>query len=256
MKFDKIPSVSGELAATRVGAGDALIVLIHGWTCRRSHWAGVLSMLQQYGEVLALDLPGHGDSAASPPATATVLALAQELANIIDQQGVRPVILVGHSMGGAVALEAACLLDQARAVIMVDTFVIPYGDLPEQEAREIEQAFAADFVSAMQGLVDSNTREDIPAPLKAQLHHEMASADTSWALPLWSDLLRWQPDAALSQTGVGIHAINGDMIPELARQRCAPYVAEQVITGAKHFPQLDTPEAFAALLEQTLKKVL
>ena len=256
MKFEKIQSVSGELAATRVGTGSTMIVLVHGWTCRRSHWAGVLPMLKQYGEVLAVDLPGHGDSAGSPPLTATVVGLAKELASIISQQGDRPVVLVGHSMGGAVALEAARLLDQATAVILVDTFVIPYGDLPEQQVQEIEQAFADDFVGAMQGLVDSNTREDIPLPLKAQLHHDMASADTAWALPLWGDLLRWQPDAALSQPGVKIHAINGGMIPEPARQRCARYVTERVITQAKHFPQLETPEEFEALLEQILKEAL
>ena len=241
VRFERIRSLSGELAATRVGTGGVMIVLVHGWTCRRSHWAGVLPMLKQYGEVLAVDLPGHGDSAGSPPASATVVGLAQELASIISQQGDRPVVLVGHSMGGAVALEAARLLDQATAVILVDTFVIPYGDLSEQQAQEIEQAFADDFVGAMQGLVDSNTREDIPLPLKAQLHH---------------DMLRWQPDAALSQPGVVIHAINGGMIPEPARQRCARYVTERVIAQAKHFPQLETPEEFEALLEQILKEVL
>jgi pimeloyl-ACP methyl ester carboxylesterase len=256
VKFEKILSASGELAATRTGAGEPLIVLVHGWTCRRSHWAGVLHMLGAYGEVLAVDLPGHGDSACSPPATATVAGLAQELAKIIEQQGTRPVILVGHSMGGAVALEAARLLNQAHAVILVDTFVIPYGDLPEEQAQEIEQAFAADFVGAMQGLVDGNTNEGMPASLKAQLHHDMASADPAWALPLWGDLLRWQPDAALSQSGVAIHAINGGLIPEPARQRCAGHVIEKVIAEAKHFPQLETPEKFEQLLEQTIKGLL
>lgn len=256
VKFEKISSASGELAATRVGAGDCLIVAVHGWTCRRSHWAGQLALMARFGEVLVPDLPGHGDSLGSPPQTATIAGLAQELADLVAQQPQRKVVLVGHSMGGAVALEAARLLTQVDAVILVDTFVIPYGDLPEAQAQEIEQAFAADFVGAMDNLVNTNTREDLPSALKAQLHHDMASADTGWALPLWGDLLRWQPDQALSQSGVRIHAINGGLIPDPARARCAGKVQEKVMAQARHFPQLEMPQAFNALLEETLAELL
>ncbi len=253
MKFESIESASGPLAATRVGTGEFLIAPVHGWTCRRSHWSGQLALLQQFGEVLALDLPGHGDSLQAAPVAPTIAGLAAELAGVLrQQQRGRELILVGHSMGGAVALEAARLLDKVRAVILVDTFVIPYGDLPVEQAVEIEQAFAADFVGAMQGLVDTNTREDLPAALKTQLHHDMASADTAWALPLWGDLLRWQPDAALSQQGVTIHAINGGLIPDAARERCAPFITEKVLPEARHFPQLEMPDAFNALLKQAM----
>lgn len=231
-------------------------MLVHGWACRRSHWAGQLSLLANFGEVLALDLPGHGDSAQIAPQTATIAGFAEELAALVaEQQGGREVILLGHSMGGAVTLEAARLLDKVRAVILIDTFVIPYGDLPEAMAEEIEQAFAADFVGAMQNLVDTNCREDLQAALKAQLHHDMASADTYWALPLWGDLLRWQPQDALAQSNTSLYAINGGLISDEARSRCAPYVEEAVLPDAKHFPQLEMPALFNSALEKIMRKV-
>lgn len=260
MNFERLTARSGGLAATRMrakkGTEEFLIVPVHGWACRRGHWAGQLSLLSNFGEVLTLDLPGHGDSAQTPPLDATIVGMAEEIAALITaQQGGREVILVGHSMGGAVVLEAARLMNKVRAVILIDTFVIPYGDLPEAMAEEIEQAFAADFVGAMRNLVDTNCREDLPAALKAQLHHDMASADTSWALPLWGDLLRWQPQAALAQSNISINAINGGLISEEARTRCAPYVKETVLADAKHFPQLELPQAFNSALEKTMQTV-
>src|SRR5690606_7746128 len=184
VKFETLKVNGSRLAVTRIGDGDLLIVPVHGWTCRRSHWAAQLPLLATFGEVLAVDLPGHGDSAASAPLAPTVAGLASTLAELAKQQADgRPLVLIGHSMGGAVALEAARLLDNVRTVVLVDTFVIPYGDLPENSAREIEQAFAADFVGAMQGLVDTNLHESVSLAARAQLHHDMASADTTWALP-------------------------------------------------------------------------
>ena len=255
MQFCRISPAA--LAATRLGSGDRLIVPVHGWTCRRSHWAGQLALMSRYGEVLALDLPGHGDSASSAPEEATVTGLARGLATVVQAEAAgRPVVLVGHSMGGAVALEAACLLPGTAAVVLVDTFVIPYGDLPEDQAAAIEQGFRDDFVGAMRNLVDSNTRDDLPAPLRDLLHHDMASADPAWALPLWADLLRWQPDAALRGVGVPVHAINGSLVGEAARQRCqAAGVSEDVIEAARHFPQLETVALFNDRLEAALQRL-
>src|SRR5690606_27872566 len=226
---------------------------VHGWTCRRSHWAAQLALLAEFGEVLAVDLPGHGDSAASPPATATVTGLASTLAELDKVQACGlSVVLIGHSMGGAVVLEAARLLDNVRTVVLVDTFVIPYGDLPEESACEIEQAFATDFVGAMQNLVDTNLHESVPHAARAQLHHDMASADPVWALPLWSDLLRWQPHAALSHSGGRMVAINGGMLPDVARQSCQTHVVEHVLPDAEHFPQVEFTEGFNRQLQAVL----
>ena len=256
VKFGSIDSQAGSLAVTREGDGDVLLVPVHGWTCSRNQWAGQLALMAEFGEVLAVDLPGHGDSAPTPPDDASVVGLARVLAQLVEaERRGRPLILVGHSMGGAVALEAARLLDGQRSVVLVDTFVIPYGDLPEEQAAEIQGAFAADFVGAMANLVEANTRDDLSPTIRAMLHHDMARADTAWAVPLWGDLLRWDPQPSLSQQGVAIYAINGGMIPDVARERCAPFIEEVVMAEAKHFPQLELPEQFNLHLREVLARL-
>ena len=86
VKFETFEVNGNHLAVTRCGSGGVLIVPVHGWTCRRSHWAAQLALLAEFGEVLAVDLPGHGDSAASPPDTPTVTGLASTLADLARQQ--------------------------------------------------------------------------------------------------------------------------------------------------------------------------
>lgn len=88
------------------------IVFIHGALNDRAVWSAQAGPLAERGHaVLAVDLPGHG---ASPgPALASVEAMADWLLASLDGAGIARALLVGHSMGSLIALEAA-LRDPAR----------------------------------------------------------------------------------------------------------------------------------------------
>lgn len=256
MEREVILSDGRRLAATeKNGTGDTLVVLVHGWCCRRSDWHAYLESAPETMMFLALDLPGHGDSAATP-GTWTVAGMARDVADLVRAREAARVILVGHSMGGAVAVEAAALLGSvAAAVVFVDTFIIPYGDLSEDDAAGIERGFHEDFPAAVARLVDANTSEAMPEDRKQALGAQMASAAPENMLPLWGDLLRWNPEPAFAAVGAPLFAINGEMIPDVARQRCAGRVSEVVLAYPGHFPQWEQPEAFARALNERLDQL-
>jgi pimeloyl-ACP methyl ester carboxylesterase len=52
-----------------------------------------------------------------------------------------------------------------------------------------------------------------------------------------------------------IHAINGALIPDSARERCAPFVTETIIPGAGHFLQMEDPSNFNLVLETVLARL-
>ncbi|WP_323141496.1 alpha/beta fold hydrolase [Massilia phyllosphaerae] len=83
------------------------IVFLHGALNDHSVWSNQSDALAARGyAVLALDLPGHG--AASPgPALASVEAMAGWLLARLEADGIERALLVGHSMGSLIALEAA-----------------------------------------------------------------------------------------------------------------------------------------------------
>ncbi|WP_339806528.1 alpha/beta hydrolase [uncultured Marinobacter sp.] len=243
------------LAVSRVDSQGPAALLIHGWTCRKSDWDSTIDALKDEFRLTAIDLPGHGESRNQSVDDWSVSGLARVVVDAARHLGTTDLVLVGHSMGGAVALEAARQLDNLKGVVLVDTFVIPYGDLAEDQAREIAQPFYDDFDSAIDGLVENFTASHVSDAEKSRLKSEMADVDPQQMLPLWSDLLRWTPTAAFSEVRVPIHAINGDLVPDAARERCKPHVTEHQLNGAGHFPQVEMPARFHQTLRDALRKM-
>ena len=244
------------LACDYCGQAEPLLLFIHGWTCRRDYWQPQLTFFSKRNRVAAPDLPGHGNSSAGDRQYWSVSTFGQDIAAVAKALEAERLVLIGHSMGGAVALEAARLLGKmVAAVVLVDTFVIDYGGLPNETIEAIAAPFEADFPSAMAALVEQTATAATPAVLKERLSREMSAADPAWALPMWRDLLAWNPSPAFKKLRVPIHAVNGALIPDSARERCAPFVRETVIPGAGHFLQMEDPAGFNLVLDGVLAQV-
>jgi pimeloyl-ACP methyl ester carboxylesterase len=86
-------------------------VLVHGLDSCRETWNGVLADLAKAGyPAVALDLRGHGESPLGPPEDFSADSLARDVLEAVATHGVhRPVVLVGHSMGGRIAMRCAAL---------------------------------------------------------------------------------------------------------------------------------------------------
>lgn len=98
--------MSGITFKTLGGEGEDL-VLIHGFGSDRLSWAGTSPALMEVARVHALDLPGHGDSLAAEAGDGSPLALAELLADTLDAHGIARAHLLGHSLGGAIAMVLA-----------------------------------------------------------------------------------------------------------------------------------------------------
>ncbi len=98
------------LAITRSGAGEPL-VLLHALGLSRRTWEPVVPELARRFDVIAVDLPGFGDSPPLPAdVEATPAALAAAVVELLDDLGVTAPHVVGNSLGGWVALEVASMV--------------------------------------------------------------------------------------------------------------------------------------------------
>jgi len=93
-------------AAHALEAGKPSVVFIHGAGLDHSSFALQSRYFGYHGwNVLALDLPGHGRSEGPP--LATIAAMADWVVEVLDQLNIEKAVLVGHSMGSLIALDAA-----------------------------------------------------------------------------------------------------------------------------------------------------
>jgi pimeloyl-ACP methyl ester carboxylesterase len=111
------------------GSGPAL-VLLHGMANSWQWWLENIPSLGQHHRVIAVDLPGCGNSEPLPP-PAEMSTHAHTISDLLDQLGVRSATVAGHSMGGLVALEMATAHSElVRNLVLVDA-----GGVPMTERR-------------------------------------------------------------------------------------------------------------------------
>ena len=89
-----------------VGAGPD-VIFIHGWASSAKMWAGLLPQMSVDYRCWSLDLPGFGDSEKPAPSWYSIPNYTLLVAEFARQNGMGPLRLVGHSMGGLIALDLA-----------------------------------------------------------------------------------------------------------------------------------------------------
>lgn len=105
-------------------AGDTgpVIVMLHGWGAFKELWWMSMRDLGRDHRCFALDLPGHGDSYIGR--ADSIVGLAEAVAAFCDDLGLREIILLGHSMGGCVAVEIALRRpDLLRQLFLIDAAI-------------------------------------------------------------------------------------------------------------------------------------
>lgn len=127
----------------RMGTGDLQLVLLHGLVLdsHASFYLSVAPALAQHARVLLYDMRGHGRSE-QPPTGYTMDDMVADLAAILDASGLAatPVVLVGNSFGGQIALRAAARHpDRVRGLVLID----PQLGIPDFRA-ELAEVAAAD----------------------------------------------------------------------------------------------------------------
>lgn len=101
------PDYAAGLAFHRRGNG-APLLLIHGLGSSRATFMPIFDQLARHYQVIAVDLPGHGDSVpVTPGEPVTPRSQAHHLGQFLDVLGIQKAHVVGNSMGGWVALELA-----------------------------------------------------------------------------------------------------------------------------------------------------
>jgi len=118
------------IRAVEAGSKDAPpLVLIHGFLVNHTEWADVFDELAEHFHVIAADLPGFGESEKPGPARYPygIESFAEAMADVVAAFGIGRAHVMGHSMGGAVALTLAAEHPElVQRLVVVDPLVYPF----------------------------------------------------------------------------------------------------------------------------------
>ncbi len=244
------------------GAGEPTLIFVHGWSCDARYWRNQLPFFSKKSKVVLIDLAGHGHSG-SARIKYSMRAFGEDVQAVTEATKSQNVILIGHSMGGAVIAEAARLMPKrVKGLIGIDTL----GNIEYPMTREkLDQMIAPlkkDFQTGSRQFVQQMFSPDTDAQLREWILADMSSASSSVALSamegLMSLYITGHAAKIFDKIRIPVMAINADLWPinyEANRRHMLSFDAV-VIKGADHFLMMNRPKEFNRVLEQMIKDIL
>ncbi len=242
------------------------LVLLHGLTDSSEGWRGAVEHWQDTYSIVAVDQRGHGRS---PRFTREQLeehpgdVLVDDLLDLLEQLTAAPVV-IGHSLGGAVALTAAVRRpDLVRALVLED----PAALVPDEEQRsERKGKELVDGLAASLGATDDaslaavrreqhpNWPEDellVTGRAEQQVDRDFLALGDYKPSTRWPELLKGLTTAALLLTG-DEGSVMDDELRQLIDETANPNVTVERVVGAGHCIRREQPDRFYELVDRFL----
>ena len=234
------------------GQGDPAIILVQGWATDANYWNAQFGPLKAKYTVVAVDLAGHG--ASSNGRTDWSMAnYGEDVATVARRLPNQQIILVGHSMGGTVALEASRRIgDRVIGIIVVDALKsIGLPPTPQPEIDKRVAPFRADFIGSVRKYVTEELFEKGADPLFVQkVAYDMSLEPPEVAIPSLQALLSMDFATVLPDIHVPVLAINSDLgtTDEKRIRKLLPTFKAEVIPHTSHFLMMEVPDKFNPIL--------
>jgi pimeloyl-ACP methyl ester carboxylesterase len=234
------------------GHGEPAVVLIHGWACNSSYWRAQLADLESRYTTVTLDLAGHGASGRNR-SDWSMARYGEDVAAVVHHLPNRQIVLVGHLMGGPVALEAAPLVgDRLIGIIGVDTFT-SLG-LPPPPRREVDMQiapFRSDFIGEMHRFVPLLFTKTADPTFVRKVADDMAREPPRIAIATLLGLNSMDFATLLPRIHVPIIAIDSDSgrpVNEARVRKLVPRFRLIMVRSSGQFLMLENPRAFNPIL--------
>jgi pimeloyl-ACP methyl ester carboxylesterase len=260
----------GSLHYERAGGGSPALVFVHGFGCAHDDWRHQAAAFSRRHDAVACDLRGHGASPGGPGAC-NIERYGADVAALLAALGLRRAVLVGHSMGCRVVLQAyAAVPERVAGLVLVDGSSVGGGKEALAAARA---AATGDYPGFARKLF---TQMFFTAgPEADRLIARGLALPEAIGGPLWLSMVEWDARRmadALDAVRVPLLVIQATaMSPEHGRaplaaggsspwlelvRRHAPGCEVEIVPGAGHFVMLEAPDRVNAALAAFLARLL
>jgi sigma-B regulation protein RsbQ len=242
------------------GQGETALIFLHGWCGTREWWKHQVGEFAKDYRVVAFDQAGHGESGKDRKEW-TIAGLGQDVESVVKQLELKRVILVGHSMGGPIALVAAKRMPgTVAAVVGVDTLQNVEFEFPEEMKKHFLSGFENDFKSAMTNALKGMFPPSADPKLVESITAGALKQDPKMAMALMKHMTKLDERALLKEAGVPVRCINAGPGAQFAMPTAVDVNKKYgefkavILDGVGHFPMLEKPADFNAKLRDVLRE--
>ena len=239
------------------GEGELSLIFVHGWNCDRNYWSEQKGYFAQSHRVVTIDLAGHGDSGQNRTDW-TMQAFGEDVVAVVATLDLQKVVLVGHSMGGKVVVEAAGqLAGRVVAVVGVDTFHNGGRETPRARREEVFEEMADDYAGFMRRFVDLTFVEQSDPAIRDFVMADMSAAPYAAAVGARQASGSYDATPAIASLDVPLILISSDFLPtDIAHlEASAKTFRYREMTGVGHFIMLEDPQTFNLHLADALADI-
>lgn len=237
------------------GSGTPPLLLVHGWCCDHTYLAPQFAHFQRAHRVVTVDLRGHGQSD-KPEQEYTRAAFTDDLIWLSGQLGLDRPVVVGHSLGGAIALDLAVRYpDLVAAIVLLDAPIAPPRANWPARQRLVEELHSPRYLAAATRYVADGMFLPTDDPdRKAKIVAGMTAAPRHVLVSSFENIVRYDTEAAAAALRVPVLSIvcsqpRSDLVR--FRELC-PHLVQGQTVGAGHFLQLEVPDQVNAMIERFL----
>jgi pimeloyl-ACP methyl ester carboxylesterase len=199
---------------------------------------------------VALDLRGHGESESPPNNDYAIASLADDLDAVAEALDLTPFVLVGHSLGGAAAIEYAGRHPERVAGLVL---VATPGKLPDEQSAQIAASLDSNYAQVMQQIW-SRLLTDATPEVRTRLERERERLSEQESRSIIRATFEYDPQPALRRyPGPVLVVTVGDDNPT-DLHRLIPTLAHRAIEGTSHWPHLDKPDDFNRIMDEFLAR--
>jgi pimeloyl-ACP methyl ester carboxylesterase len=244
--------------STLAGVNAAPIVFVHGWCCDHRHFAPQFGHFSARHHVVSVDQRGFGASD-KPEQKYTIEGFADDLAALCRELRLEKPAIVGHSMGGAIALAfAARHPTLPRAIALCDPAILWHPIVRQSVGPLIEALGSPGYKEAAAAFMDQRLfGPSDPHALRARIVTDMCQTPQHVMRSAFASLFDFDSEAAARGCKVPTLLIDAEPpIPDRVKLReLCPQVMLSQTAGSGHFHQLVVPDQVNAMLERFLYTV-
>ncbi|MDF1540479.1 MAG: alpha/beta hydrolase [Candidatus Thorarchaeota archaeon] len=251
-----------ELSYEVLGEGDITLVFVGGLgvPTARKIWRNQLTLSSKYKMIL-FDLAGHGNSGKNRE-NYTMELFAQDVKSVVEKLDLSNVILVGHSMGGPVILEAERMIsDRVIGLIAIDS-LFPSGDssyigYPDHIVAEIVKPMQSDFIGTMTAMYKSMLSAKMDPQDIAEAEKTPDTIDRRSIISAFAELHRWDMHKILPNVSKPLKCIvSGKTVPGDKREEYNHLFDAVYHEGVGHLLFMEEPATFNDILEGCIRELL